>query len=111
VVRFGRPADGLTVAPQHSHKRWEHHRDHHHERHAEKRRLGGGAKSVRASASTPLTTKGSAETPQSVCSEARSEHHFRSDGVWVMPTSRPSGPSSRVTTWPQGSFRVATSSL
>ncbi len=37
--------------------------------------------------------------------------HFRIDGVWVMLTSRPSGPKSRVTTWPQGSFRVATSSL
>jgi hypothetical protein len=24
--------------------------------------------------------------------------HFRIAGVWVMPTSRPSGPSSRVTT-------------
>jgi hypothetical protein len=37
--------------------------------------------------------------------------HFRIEGVLVMPTSRPSGPSSRVTTWPQGSFCVATSSL
>ena len=35
--------------------------------------------------------------------------HFRSDGVWVMPTSRPSGPSRRVTIWPQGSVRIATS--
>ena len=35
--------------------------------------------------------------------------HFRIEGVWVMPTNRPSGPSIRVTTWPQGSFRVATS--
>ena len=37
--------------------------------------------------------------------------HFRIGGVWVMPTSRPSGPNNRVTTWPQGSFRVATSNL
>ena len=36
--------------------------------------------------------------------------HLRIEGVWVMPTSRPSGLSSRVTSWPQGSFRDATSS-
>ena len=37
--------------------------------------------------------------------------YFRIEGVCVILTSRPSGPKSRVTTWPQGSFRVATSSL
>jgi len=37
--------------------------------------------------------------------------HFRIPGVCVTPTSRPSGPSSRVTIWPQSSFRIATSSL
>jgi len=41
----------------------------------------------------------------------RGKSHFRIEGVWVMPTSKPSGPSSRVTIWPQGSFRVAISSL
>ena len=38
----------------------------------------------------------------------RRQSASRSQGVWVRPTSRDSGPSRRETVWPQGSVRLAT---